>query len=199
MSRRRLERKRTTATVLKYIQGAVQSLNFENWVYMPVFHLSEAFAAARARHVQIHGFTNRDIEDGPAFFREAMDYAIKTCSERDSVGSEQVLQVSSQGGLTDAYELTPPKAPFYVHGKVMVRDSRDVLVGSFNLDSRSYEINLESAVTAKDCPELVADVQAGSAQLSQIYDDDLAGQRVPPKKEASLMAKVFARLSLLFL
>ncbi len=194
----RLERKRATKQMLEFIRGASASLRMENWVYMPIYGLADVLAEARERKVRIRGITNADTEDGPQVFREAMDYAVATYTRRHSVGSQKVRRISSFGGVSDAFELTPRGTKFYLHGKVYLRDERDLVVSSFNLDSRSYNTNLESLVVVKNCPHLVADAEAGLQELIATYDEDVKSGRVPPKKPASLLAKAFAMVALVF-
>jgi phosphatidylserine/phosphatidylglycerophosphate/cardiolipin synthase-like enzyme len=199
MSTWRLDRKRASKAVLGFMNDAKTSLFMENWVYMPVFSLEEAFNQARARRVKIEVLTNSDIEDGPQFFREAMDYAISVSAAKHSRGSQKVTLVSSKGSLTSSHLLTPKGAPVHLHSKVMIRDGRDLLVGSFNLDSRSYNQNLEQVLIVRDCPALAEDALVGFSEINAVKLRDVAGNLVPPKKEPSLLAKMFAMISLVFL
>lgn len=194
----RLERKRSTKAVLGYMDGARSSLAMENWVFMPIYQLGDAFDNARARKVKIDVLTNRDIEDGPQFFREAMDYAIEVFSGRHSKGTQKVTLISSKGSLSSPHELTPANVPVHLHGKIMLRDERDLLVGSFNLDSRSMAQNLEQAIVVPDCPALVADARAGFNELVETHRRDVEMNLVPPKKAPSLFAKWFAMVTLVF-
>ncbi len=146
MSPARLQRKRTTLMNLNFMRGAKSTLLMENWVYMPVGFLNEEFTDLRARKVQTKVISNADIEDGPALFREAMDYAQAYYADKHSAGTQDVKLISSKGSLKSAHRFTPRNAPTHLHSKIAVRDGKDLLVGSFNLDSRSYNQNLESGV-----------------------------------------------------
>lgn len=199
MNPMRLHQKRATKQLLAYIRGAKSSLRMENWVYMPIFDLSTALAEARAKKVRIRGITNADTEDGPQIFLEAMDYAVETYSRRHSVGTQKIKRISSHGGVSDHFELTPQGTRFYLHGKIYLRDERDLIVSSFNLDSRSFSMNLESMAVMKNCPHIVADAEDGLSSLIATYDEDVKTGRVPYKKPASFLARAFAMVALVFL
>lgn len=199
MTPMRLEKKRTSKAILEFLRGTRSKLEAENWVYLPLDLLSDELANLRRREVPVDIITNADLEDGPAFFREAMDYAVDVMASRHAVGSQTVNRISSRGAMTAAHDLTPAGARFFLHGKVFLRDGRDVAVGSFNLDSRSYSTNLESTVIVRDCPLLAADVHAPYARLQATYADDVRTNRVPPKKQPGFGAKLFAMMSLIFL
>lgn len=196
MTPMRLALKRATSSVLEFIDETDRKLEVENWGYLPYGFLSEAFENARQRRVQVRVITNEDMEAGPTFFKEAEEYAIKTISARDSKGTQKVTLVSSKGKFNNAYELTPAGIPFYLHAKTMVRDNRDVMVASFNLDGRSYSTNLESVVTMPNCPSLAADVQKRIDEIYAINAADRKAGRIPAKSSPSLLAKLFAMLSL---
>ena len=195
MTAGRLKRKRATEEVLRFVLSAQSSLFMENWVYMPIESLEKAFAHLRSLKVPVDILTNSDMEEeGPDFFREAKEYAIFTHSERDAVGTQKVGLVSSLGSLESSYALTPVNTPYFIHSKVGVRDGKDVIVGSFNLDSRSTHTNLESVVSIKDCPELAGDVRAGGRQVRAAYEADEKSGEIPAKPEWSFLAKFLAEL-----
>lgn len=196
MTATRLARKRTTSGIIDFLTATRSSLQIENWFYTPMGQMDGIFSALRERDVKIQVMTNDDADDGPDFFKEAMEYAGKIHAERDSVGPQEVQRLSSRGSMSAAHELTPAKAPFYLHSKVIVRDNRDVVVSSFNLDPRSYNTNLESAVIVENCPSLAADVRGPFDQLHAVFARDKASGRVPQKPEASFGAKMFAIFSL---
>jgi putative cardiolipin synthase len=202
MTPMRLNRKLSTKAVLSFIDGARSRLAMENWVYIPVYMLRDAFARARDRRVETRVVTNEDMEDGPQFFREAMDYAIKYFSQQHSVGTQKVTLVSSSGsmGQQQAFELTPQRRiPTFLHGKLIVRDSRDVMVGSFNLDGRSYSTNLESVIQVNGCAALASDLLPPIEGLLKSDAEDRAAGIIPKKKEPSMLAKMFARMTLILL
>lgn len=196
MTPMRMERKRTTKNLLQFIEDTRSQIDLENWGYIPVGYLRNAFSGLRSRNVKVKGIVNRDMESGPKFFQEAQEWAISWISGEDSEGSQSIRLISSLGKLKDSYELTVPKVNFFLHGKVMVRDQRDAVVSSFNLDARSYNTNLESAVMVKNCPEFAADVKREISKVNATYDDDVKSGRVPEKEEAGLFSKIFALMNL---
>jgi phosphatidylserine/phosphatidylglycerophosphate/cardiolipin synthase-like enzyme len=198
LNAQRLARKRVTKNMIAFLANAKTSLRMENWVYMPLFYVSDALAKARENNVRIRAITNRDTEDGPPIVREAMDYAVQKYADRHSVGTQRVRRISAYGAISSAWELTPRKAHFYVHGKTYIRDGRDLVVSSFNLDPRSYNTNLESMVEVRNCPHLAADADDHTTALLATYEDDEKTGRVPPKKEPSLAAKLFANVAFIF-
>jgi cardiolipin synthase C len=194
----RLRQKRATNYMLGFVSQSRSSLLMENWVYMPIYKLSDSIAAARNRGVVIRGLTNADTESGPTILREAIDYAVEVFSRRHSVGTQRVSRISSRGGMSAAHELSPEGSLFHLHGKVFIRDRQDLVVGSFNLDSRSYNTNLESLVAVTACPQLAADAEEHLEALFLVHEEDLATGRVPPKKPPSFWAKLFANAALIF-
>ncbi|MGZ3693538.1 MAG: phospholipase D-like domain-containing protein [Bdellovibrionota bacterium] len=192
MTPMRLEKKRTTKYLLAYIANARSRLVMENWMYLPMLYLGKAFSKARANGVAINIVTNADMESGPALFKEAEEFAIGLYSKNDSTGSEKVRTISSQGGMADRFALTPRRTPFLLHAKTSVRDHRDVVIGSFNLDPRSYNTNNEALLAVQNCPAFAADVEDGIQDLIRVDGEDARLHRVPPKPEPSFFAILFA-------
>lgn len=195
MNVKRLAQKRASGAVLAFLDGTRSRLEIQNWVYIPTGRLSDSFAALRSRGISVQVATNADIESGPELFREIMEYSILKYSTRDTTGTQKVRRVSSQGALTDDFELTPDESTFYIHAKTMVRDQKDVIVGSFNLDSRSYNTNLEAVTIVNGCAGLAASVQSDITMLKKIYQSDIENDRIPLKREASPLAKLLAALN----
>lgn len=196
MTAQRLKMKRATAAVQDFLGKTRVSLSGLNWVYIPIGQLAKSFAALRGQNIPIEILTNADMESGPKIFREMMEYAIDRSIRRDAVGSQDVQAVSSAGALRDDYDLTPRQSQFFLHSKTLIRDGRDVVVGSFNLDARSHSINLESVITVKGCPSLAKDVQATVNAVRKIHQYDLAQGRIPEKPEPSPLAKILAMLNI---
>ncbi|MGZ3696320.1 MAG: phospholipase D-like domain-containing protein [Bdellovibrionota bacterium] len=196
MTPMRLKMKRTTNRLLKFIASSRESLDMENWGYIPMGYLRQAFSQLRDRHVPVNLIVNQDMESGPKFFQEAEEYAIAKLSGEDTDGSQEVRLISSKGKLSDAFELTPTGVRFLLHSKVFVRDRKDAVVSSFNLDSRSYSTNLESAVVVQDCPDFAGDVKKQIDVVNAIYADDVNSGRIPEKEEAGFFSKLFALFNL---
>lgn len=196
MNAKRLKIKRATDRVLSFLNGARRELQLENWSYMPLWRLDDTFKSLRARRVPVDVITNLDMDGEPEILRQAEEYANHKFSRRDSRGSQSVRQVSSRQDLHDAFALTPASARFMVHSKVITRDASDVAVGSFNIDPRSYNINLESVVVVDDCPRLAEDAFASWTSLQVLYDDDARRGRLPKLEFISPLAVLFAALNL---
>lgn len=62
-----------------------------------------------------------------------------------------------------------------------VRDHRDVQVGSFNIDERSANLNVETAVSIFNCPDLASDVENFDQQIYQELMNDTAAGLIQPK------------------
>jgi putative cardiolipin synthase len=196
MTPARLKMKRTTNRILSFIRGSRERLDMENWAYMPTGFLRQAFSKLRDRHVAVNLVTNQDMEIGPSLVQRAEEYIIAKFSGEDSVGSQRIKLLSSLGGLKDPFELTVPNVVFYVHAKVFVRDNRDVVVSSFNLDSRSYSTNLESAVVVLNCPAFAADVKNQIVATNAVYEGDRAKRLIPEKAEPDAFTKFFALMNI---
>jgi phosphatidylserine/phosphatidylglycerophosphate/cardiolipin synthase-like enzyme len=166
-------------------------MNMEHAIYLPMLYLDDGLADLRARKVQVQVITNDDMDEGPDFFKEAVEYVSKYIAVRDTVGTETVNQLSSHGGFTYAFELTPKGAPFFLHSKIFVRDQKDVIVGSFNSDARSYNTNLEAVTVVKNCRPFADTVSREIEVLQSIYRNDVNSGKIPVKPEPSPATKAF--------
>jgi phosphatidylserine/phosphatidylglycerophosphate/cardiolipin synthase-like enzyme len=110
-----------------------------------------------------------------------------------------VKQISSREAVAEPFELTPVGAPFLIHSKTLVRDNRDSVVGSFNLDPRSYSTNLEGAVIVKNCPEFAADVSGQFQRLKFVYDQDAKAGKLPEIESIGAAAIILATLGIMLL
>jgi putative cardiolipin synthase len=192
MTEYRLMRKRSTKTVLDFLAATRRNLNMEHAMYLPMLYLDDAFADLRQRKVSVQVITNDDVDEGPDFFKVAVEYISKYFAVRDTVGTSIVNQLSSHGSFTQAYELTPKGASFYLHGKVFVRDQKDVIVGSFNTDARSYNTNLEAVTLVKNCAPFAGEVSREIEALQSIYRADAQSGKIPAKPEPSASSKALA-------
>ena len=198
MTHLRLREKRTTAEVLNFFNGSARKLEIENWSYMPAHQLDQAFASLRTRKVAVQVITNGAAGAG-GMFDGTFDHIMKYYVERDTTGSQGVLQISRKGGMNDAHELTPKSSAWKIHSKVAVRDNRDVLVSSFNLDPRSYHTNLESAVVAERCDGLAKDLQAGFETLKNNFKKDRVCKDCNAEASPSYLMRVLGWMSHEFL
>lgn len=194
MTKARLTKKRATKETIDFIGQTRLGLIVENWIYLPITQLSAAISSVRDRGLPIHVLTNRDLDEGGPLFKETIEYAMDTFKERDATARQRIDMVYSRGALHVGHVLTPPGAPSYLHGKAFVRDAKDVMVGSFNLDSRSANINLEDVVVFPDCPALAQDVTTGFKELKAAHAQDAASGVVPERPIASFLARFLASM-----
>lgn len=151
LSGERYVRKTCTRSVVDFLNGAERNLMIENWLYIPSHKIDAALTGLRRRGVKINLFTNEasDVEH--------VANVSKYFQIRDNIGSQRVHAFSEYGALEDIWDLTPQtpmRAKWFLHSKVIVADGKHSLVGSFNLDPRSYATNLESSVIFRNCRAL---------------------------------------------
>jgi phosphatidylserine/phosphatidylglycerophosphate/cardiolipin synthase-like enzyme len=193
MSEMRMRRKRVTSAMLRMIKGTRKRFDAENWSYMPHYEMRRALRALRDRRIPVNVITNEDM-DGPGILKHAEEFVNNRYAEKDSVGTQNVIQVSRFGSLTNNYALSPKGATYRLHGKVYVRDDSDTIVSSYNLDARSFHTNIESAVVVEDCPSFAADVKSGMKDLADVYVKDIKSGKLPTPKAKGLLARVFGFL-----
>jgi putative cardiolipin synthase len=197
MTSSRLSRKKATNTVLNFLKNTKKTLTVENYEYIPITQLEYQFKQLRKRKIPVQILTNQDIEaEGPDFYVEAQEYELQKRQAADMLGSEWIGLVSSQGALNTSFALTPKAPPRFIHSKVMVRDDVDVLIGSFNTDARSANINVETASVISACPDLAKDVLDGAATIYSQFEMDEASPNPPPKPQPSPFAQWFGDLLL---
>jgi putative cardiolipin synthase len=168
MNELRLRRKHVTREVLKFAHATLRLLEIENWSYIPSERHLSIFQNLRDRGVGVQVVTNGAAAAG-GFLDAGFDHVLTEAARRDTVGTQAVMQISRTANIRDDHELTPRKAEFKLHGKVAVRDRRDALVGSYNIDPRSYHTNLETTVVVEDCPDFASDVLAPITELKETY------------------------------
>lgn len=172
MTSARIQRKSTSSAYLKFISETTSHLEIENWSYLPAGQLDLAFQSLRERQIPTLVLTNLE-SDNVEPIKSAEDHLDYLAARRDSVGSQRVLQLPRNGSLYSGHELTPKNTQFFMHMKVAMRDGRDGWVSSFNLDPRSYETNLESAVWVQNCPAFVKDMTRESVAVENIFLADV--------------------------
>lgn len=166
------KKKYATAEFLKFIRGTKKRLVLENWSIMPHEHMSYELFNLRWYKIPVVVLTN-DNMDGPGILKYAEDSFNNRAARRQNKGSVTVKQISMHGDLQDAWLITPAEAEFRLHGKVGVRDDKDVMISSFNIDQRSYNLNMESMVLVKDCPALANDLNDSFVELLSTHRKDL--------------------------
>lgn len=168
MNELRLRKKHSSRFNIDFISAASRLVS-ENQYYLPTGQLLTAFKSLRTSKddKKVIVFTNRTGEAGGL---TAAFTALKEKAARDdSEGNQVVIPVSGLGSLNDKNALTYKSARWRIHTKSAVRDSRDVLIGSFNFDPRSYHTNLESSVVIKNCPSLAKAVEKHIMGLKTVF------------------------------
>jgi phosphatidylserine/phosphatidylglycerophosphate/cardiolipin synthase-like enzyme len=173
MNAKRLAKKRMTAAMLDFVAGARRSLVLEGPYYLSPSAITAAFVAARDRGVQLLVLTNRKADPDIAAVVDDMTYFMARAIDRDSSGAMRVLPISNLGALNGGGGRRSNGAPWIIHAKTAVRDHRDVMMSSFNLDQRSYDTDLEAGVVIRNCPGLARELEAHHRQLVRAYADDL--------------------------
>lgn len=191
LSGERLVLKRATGAYAKFIGDTRARLEVLNWSYVPVGVVRDAFARLRERKIPVQVLTNRDPEED-GLNEEAVAFLSAASAERDGVGSQSVVRLSGRGSMNDRNRLTPRSATFRIHAKMAIRDRRDVLVGSFNLDPRSTETNLENLVIVRDCPALAKDLHERLQDIRRFYIADVERKIVAEDDESGTLTKVYS-------
>jgi putative cardiolipin synthase len=160
----RLLKKHTTGLWLDFVAGTQKKLALVNQYYYPWGKFKDALASLRdaKKSVEVIANATGDI-DGMPSQNAAFTCYIQSSAFQTYLGTQRVELLTSRGALRDPWSLSVPGASWRIHTKTGIRDGRDVLVSSWNIDPRSYATNLESGVRIQGCPALAAD-------LNQEYD-----------------------------
>jgi phosphatidylserine/phosphatidylglycerophosphate/cardiolipin synthase-like enzyme len=186
----RMHYKRSSAATLDFINGTRNSISFENQYYLPTFELWKAIHTV-ARRARVTVITNTEpdtsYEQADRVMKLQTDRRIEYDAKHYGI---QFLQLARIGALRrEGASTNTADKDWYIHSKTAVRDHQDVMVGSFNLDSRSYSINVEHTTVVKQCPELARAIEAEYIELTTRYFDDWANcpSCRPTKSKASLI------------
>jgi putative cardiolipin synthase len=170
ISAERLAKKYATGLWLDFLDPANvgAEISFVNQYYMPWGRVLTSFDNLRNAKKKIDVVSNAtgDIENNPTQNSAFTCYLQKSAAE-SSRGTQQVHLLTSRGALRDSWELSVNGTPWRIHAKTGIRDGKDVLVSSWNIDPRSYATNLEDGILVSGCPALAADVKA---QYTQLHD-----------------------------
>ncbi len=183
----RLIYKTSSALVLSFIEDTSNTLFAVNQYYIPVGKLKGALGAVRDAGKMVTIVTNSTGDAGPQLAAR-MTGLVTDAMKRDTVGTMMVYGLSSLGGLHDDGALRISTAPWRIHTKTAVRDHNDVLVSSFNFDSRSYQINAEDAVMVANCPALAQAMEVEYQKLIQVYVQDQSCQACQDESSTNLRA-----------
>lgn len=167
--------KRATGQVISFMHGTREKLLVANQYFYPWGRTREQFDRLRdrlKRTIEVYGNATAGLDDQP-MHNAAFTCFIQSSGYQHFKGTQKVKLLTSKGALRDSWELTPGGANRWrIHTKSMIRDGRDVLVSSWNIDPRSYQTNLETAAVVASCPGLVADINQQYEQLKATHKAD---------------------------
>ena len=151
-SKERLKEKRMTYAILDLMDNATSTFHMENWAYLPAWGINKRIQEMKKKRLRVYAITN-DITDVEAMSATQIDYIFRDeMKGKDKALGQNMVTLSRHGSLDDSWEMTPPgDTQFMIHSKVWMSDRKNVIVGSFNLDPRSFHTNVESGVLVKDC------------------------------------------------
>ena len=182
-------RKHTTRAVVDFIAAAHGDLTIENYTYVPEALVDEALTYQRDRGLPIRVYTNAQMDTGP------IHYLKEESIKKDRVGSQSFIELSHRGSIQFPWAMTPRRGDVHwnLHTKAMV-SANDSLVGSFNIDPRSYGANLESTVVVRGCPSLAADLRGSMRRLDAFFERDRSCAKCHVKEESSLADQIRATI-----
>ena len=168
-----LEKKRTTVQILAFMKGTLAKLQMANQYYFPWGRVRASMDKLRESKKTIEIFTNTGpgLDDMPAHDQAFTCYMQRSGFETFK-GTQKVFMVSSFGALRDSWALTPGNTKWRIHSKSAVRDDRDVLVSSWNIDPRSYQTNLETGAVVSNCPALAREIAQQYEQIRLTHKAD---------------------------
>lgn len=161
--------KPTTSAVLELLAGAKSSISIENYSYLPVGSLNDILKEKREAGVAIKVFSNSFNDDAKDIVRGPHHFYMS----RDNRGSQSNYRLSPLGSLGDRWAQSPDGAKFMIHAKVFTADGANAMISSFNIDPRSYGINVESGVAVEECKPFVSKVEESSKLIGKAWVTDL--------------------------
>lgn len=144
------------------IKNAKESVVFDSPYFIVDDESKVSLESALENKVKVKLLTNSLNSTDAIYVYAAFDSIIKKWINK---GIEAYI---FKGNIPDSYSaLTPEisKARFGVHAKSFVFDSKDVIIGTFNFDPRSANLNTEMTVACDNNPE-----------LARIVLDDIEGR-----------------------
>jgi putative cardiolipin synthase len=163
LSGQRWQLKQTSRNVLATFALAKINVFIENWLYIPLWRVQNTIDELRKNGVSVTVYSNFSSDAGGG-----ADLLAHRAQTNDSNGSVKVHLISSRSGMNNSWLLTPKSASWIIHSKIAVIDSRHSVVGSYNMDPRSYHTNVESAMIAKDCPDLAKALLSDAKYLERL-------------------------------
>lgn len=167
------QNKRTTGQILRFMAGTQSKLLMANQYFFPKYRVRTALEKLRDRKKEVEVFANATAgiaQDHPGHEAPFTCYMQSTGYQLFK-GTLKVRMLTTHGALRDSWELSQG-GKWRIHTKSAIRDGRDVLVSSWNLDPRSYQTNLESGAVVTNCPGLVADINEQYEQLLRTHKAD---------------------------
>ncbi len=168
-------RKRATRQVLDFFKGTQSKLQIVNQYYYPWEKARETIDYLRERKkrtIEVYSNATAGLDDMP-MHDTAFTCYIQSSGYQSFKGTQKVKLLTSKGALRDSWSLTPAGARRWrIHTKSAIRDEKDVLVSSWNIDPRSYQTNLETAAVVRNCPGLVKDIEEQYEQLKITHKAD---------------------------
>lgn len=158
-----LMKKDTTRVVLDFLTDPAHTrFSLENYIYAPAGRINKAFAAIRKRQVPALVYTNYFLNSREVFENEHNKRVVG-----DSQGFEDILSLPLVDQPSQHWPFSVANSRYQNHSKTFIANGEDVIVSSFNLDSRSYQLNVETAAVFNKCPALATAVETARFQLMQ--------------------------------
>lgn len=165
---RQVESKPNLKATLELLKAGKDIL-IENFTYMPFYDFEEVLKEKRkSGHVTV--YTNHFHGS-----QEPFEKLHNTYVGLDSQDGGEVYSIGTIDHPNQHWDFSPNSARYQNHSKVFVsRKGNDVAVsiGSFNLDARSYLLNIESGIFTYGCESLAAQVTQVAATLTESQDAD---------------------------
>jgi putative cardiolipin synthase len=151
------------------VSNAQQEVLIENAYFVPRDHGVELTAALHARGARVRVLTNslasNDVLAVHSGYQKYRDDLLENGVEMYELRPDSTMEQLRWSGLSW-------KSRAGLHAKAMVVDRRYVVVGSYNLDPRSADINTELA--------LLVDSPAFAEMVAEFFDDGVkAGEQLP--------------------
>ena len=137
--------------ISRRIINAKESIIFDSPYFIVDDEAKEALETALTNKVKISLLTNSLNSTDAIYVYAAFDSLIKNWIEK---GLEAYIY---KGDLPEGYSTYTDQithARFGVHAKSFVFDNKDVVIGTFNFDPRSADLNTEMTISCDDNPEL---------------------------------------------
>ena len=133
------------------IKNAHDSILFDSPYFIVNEESSEALDLALSHNVKVTLLTNSLNSTDAIYVYDVFDSIIKKWIEK---GMESYIYKGDIPLNYQTYTSEIAKARFGIHAKTFVFDKKDVVIGTFNFDPRSADLNAEMIVSCDNNPEL---------------------------------------------